>query len=211
MLRISSNKPLRWAKMLSVAMLVIMTILIGPSCKQEPFVLTTPEPPTIQFPMDDYENKLFQDFAAFNLWDNDKYHSAEDVVDSAGAPIYAMTDGIIRYSGYMYGYGWLIVIDHPDYQVYTLYGHLSTRRWKMTEGLVESGELIGYVGDEDENTGGDYEVVTHLHFGVRDGFQDQYPLFGDDRWMAGYTFAHPATLGWLDPTDYINAVPDQQE
>ena len=53
------------------------------------------------------------------------YHAAEDYKRPAGTPVYAMADGIIHYSGTAGGYGWLILIDHPQANLFSLYGHLS--------------------------------------------------------------------------------------
>jgi len=148
------------------------------------------------------------DFGVFSE-DLGRYHAGEDVYDEAGTPVYAMAEGTISYSGYAYGYGYLITIDHPDLDVYSLYGHLSTRRWKKTEGTVNKGELIAYLGDEDENTGGNYTVPPHLHFGIRKGSRYDYPGdASDNRFTAGWTYTHPANLGWMDATDFINVMTD---
>ncbi|UCE07964.1 MAG: T9SS type A sorting domain-containing protein, partial [bacterium] len=65
--------------------------------------------------------------------------------------------------------------------------------------------LIAYLGDEDENTGGNYTVPPHLHFGIRRGSRYDYPGdASDNRFTAGWTYTHPANLGWMDPTDFIN-------
>ena len=39
--------------------------------------------------------------------------------------MYAIADGEISFSGSKGGYGWLIIIDHPQANLYSLYGHLS--------------------------------------------------------------------------------------
>ena len=60
-----------------------------------------------------------------------QYHAAEDYKRPAGTPIYALADGRISFSGTEGGYGWLIIIDHPQANLYSLYGHLSPSRWKL--------------------------------------------------------------------------------
>ena len=82
-----------------------------------------------------------------------RYHAAEDYHLPAGSPVYAFADGEISFSGRMGGYGWLIIIDHPQANIYSLYGHLSPSRWMLKSGVVEKGDLIGYLGDSDENGG----------------------------------------------------------
>ena len=134
-----------------------------------------------------------------------KYHAAEDYHLPAGSPVYAIADGEISFSGRMGGYGWLIIIDHPQFDIYSLYGHLSPSRWYLDSGtVVEKGDLIAYLGDSDENGGSAKNpLVTHLHFGIRAGQRTDYPGMGEWRWMAGWIKPCPADLGWLKPSAVI--------
>ena len=126
---------------------------------------------SFQFPLDDY-------FPETPVTDTDPpktereelFHSAEDSFAPAGTPVYAIGDGIIRYSGKMGGYGWLIIIDHPVENVYSLYGHLSTSRWKKRSGKVKKGELIAYLATAEAGE----TTVPHLHFGLRIGKRADY-------------------------------------
>jgi murein DD-endopeptidase MepM/ murein hydrolase activator NlpD len=131
-----------------------------------------------------------------------KYHAAEDYHLPAGSPVYAFADGEISFSGRMGGYGWLIIIDHPQFNIYSLYGHLSPSRWYLESGtVVEKGDLIAYLGDSDENGGSEKEpLVTHLHFGIRAGQRTEYSGQGEWRWMAGWIKPCPSDLGWLQPS-----------
>ena len=146
-----------------------------------------------------------QKFAKINIRFSRNYHTGEDASGIAGTPVYAAADGYISYSGPGGGYGWLITIEHPTAKVYSLYGHLSIRRDKITEGKVKKGQIIGFLADKDEDGSGDGypDWGCHLHFAIRKGSRYDYPDDGDDRWMAGYTSAHPTELGWLDPTDFV--------
>ena len=134
-----------------------------------------------------------------------KYHAAEDYHLPAGSPVYAFADGEISFSGRMGGYGWLIIIDHPQFNIYSLYGHLSPSRWYLKSGtVVEKGDLIAYLGDSDENGGSAKNpLVTHLHFGIRVGQRRDYTGFGEWRWMAGWIKPCPSDLGWLTPSAVI--------
>jgi len=133
-----------------------------------------------------------------------KYHAAEDYGRPAGTPVYAMADGNISFSGLMGGYGWLIIVDHPQANLYSLYGHLSPSRWYKGSGTVEKGELIAYLGDSDENGGSAKDpLYTHLHFGVRAGQRADYPGTSQWRWMAGWIAPCPQDLGWLQPSVII--------
>jgi murein DD-endopeptidase MepM/ murein hydrolase activator NlpD len=163
-----------------------------------------------QFPLDDYwidQKPHHTNFANLGnaLVFEGKRHAAEDIAHPAGTPVYAMSDGIIRFSGPMGGYGWLIIIDHPQANLYSLYGHLSPSRWKIESGPVAKGELIAFLGDTHEN-GSDKkygEIAPHLHFGVRSGQWINYPGKGEWRWQAGWVVPCPQDLGWLQPSVVI--------
>jgi len=133
-----------------------------------------------------------------------EYHAAEDYHLPAGTPVYALADGVISFSGPMGGYGWLIIIDHPQANIYSLYGHLSPSRWRLESGPVEKGNLIAYLGDPDENGGSpERPLETHLHFGIRAGQRTDYPGMGEWRWQAGWIKPCPQGLGWLKPSEVI--------
>ena len=135
-----------------------------------------------------------------------KYHAAEDFFLPAGTPVYAMADGKISFSGPMGGYGWLIIIDHPQANLYSLYGHLSPSRWRIESGMVEKGELIAYLGDSDENGGSsEHPLEPHLHIGVRAGQRADYPGMGEWRWQAGWIKLCPQDLDWLQPSAVITS------
>ena len=135
-----------------------------------------------------------------------EYHAAEDFFRPAGTPVYAMADGKVSFSGPMGGYGWLIIIDHPQANLYSLYGHLSPSRWRIESGTVEKGELIGYLGDADENGGSaEHPLRPHLHFGVRAGQRADYPGMGEWRWQAGWIKLCPVDIGWLQPSVIITS------
>jgi murein DD-endopeptidase MepM/ murein hydrolase activator NlpD len=165
----------------------------------------------IQFPVDPYiVAGQFTSYANSSIFEN-KYHAAEDIMQTAGSPVYAMADGNISYSGKKDGYGWLVIIDHSQAKTYSLYGHLSPSRWARERGEVKQGELIGYIGDGDEN-GYNNEVgwiEPHLHFAVRLGKRSNYSGNGDQRWMAGWTYACPEELGWLHPSWFITAYAEE--
>jgi len=136
-----------------------------------------------------------------------KFHAAEDYKFPAGTPVYAMADGHISVSGRAGGYGWLIIIDHPQANLYSLYGHLSPSRWRLaTSTEVERGDLIGYLGDSWENGGSrEQPVQTHLHFGIRAGQVADYPAVGEWRYMGGWLKLCPQGVGWLQPSLVITS------
>lgn len=157
----------------------------------------------IRYPLEDYV--IQNDFGVFSSGMGNEYHAAEDAVASGGTPVYAIADGVVSFSGTMLGYGWLIIIDHPDRNIYSLYGHLSTSSEKMFDGVVKMGDRIALVGyDDEDGSGGAYpDWAPHLHFGIRTGQREDYDEPGDRRWMAGWTSVFPTNLGWIKPSDYI--------
>jgi hypothetical protein len=159
------------------------------------------------FPLDNIsEIQTITRFAAYGYAKSspyyEEYHAAEDYGQIPETPVYAMADGTISFSGTMGGYGWLIIIDHPDMNLYSLYGHLSPSRWYIESGRpVEKGQLIAHLGDSDENGGSVENPMTpHLHFGIRVGQRTDYPGMGEWRWQAGWTKYRPQDLGWLQPS-----------
>ena len=209
-----------------LAVTIILGILLLAGCAQPPESCPAPAPFDLcgadnyvtddslpfQFPLEGYEPRtptLLTSFVASGRQDPKsalEYHAAEDSFHPAGTPVYAMADGRVSFSGPMGGYGWLIIIDHPQANLYSLYGHLSPSRWRIKSGTVEKGVLIAYLGDSDENGGSpEHPLVTHLHFGVRAGQRDDYPDRGEWRWQAGWIKLCPQHLGWLQPSVVITS------
>lgn len=170
-----------------------------------------------RFPVDDLTQgqllgAVFASYGYSSSSPNSKeYHAAEDYHQPAGSPVYAMAEGVVSFSGPMGGYGWLIIIDHPDLNLYSLYGHLSPSRWYIESGSVQKGQLIAYLGDPDENGGSkENPLRPHLHFGIRSGQRADYPSMGEWRWQAGWIRYCPQDLGWLQPSEIIceQQIPD---
>ena len=162
-----------------------------------------------RFPLDEFSGDGAPFFTYFGACSDGpvsarEYHAAEDFLRPAGTPVYAMADGRVSFSGPMGGYGWLVIIDHPQANLYSLYGHLSPSRWRIESGTVGKGELIAYLGDSNENGGSsEHPLVPHLHFGVRAGQRADYPGTGEWRWQAGWIKPCPQDLGWLQPSVII--------
>lgn len=145
-----------------------------------------------------------QDFAVFGKVKRfaNRYHTAVDYYAQPGTPVYAVADGVIYFSGDQEAYGGLVVVTHPSDGLYSLYGHVSARRWLIEKGsTVSKGEVIGYIADTDEGYG--IGSVPHLHFSLRLGDPDEYPKAGRANWMSGYTNQHPAFERFIDPERFI--------
>jgi hypothetical protein len=170
-----------------------------------------------RFPLDDADPHTTEFFTQFCTAGRNRldapyeYHAAEDYFQPAGTPVYAMADGEVSFSGPRGGYGWLVIVDHPQFNLYSLYGHLSPSRWRIDVGPVKKGELIAYLGDSYENGGSQKQPLEpHLHLGIRAGQRSDYPANGEWRWTAGWIRPCPADVGWLRPSEVISgqAIPD---
>jgi len=91
-------------------------------------------------------------------WRSRRHHNGIDIAAPYGTPILAAKAGRVIFSGWYYGYGRTVIVDHGD--VTTLYGHAS--KLLVSNGqTVEAGESIARVGSTGVSTG------PHLHFEIR--------------------------------------------
>lgn len=96
------------------------------------------------------------------------FHTGIDIKADRNDPIKAAGSGKIAYSGWMGGYGKVLVVEHPNGQS-TLYAHCSTL--SVGKGAnVSSGQIIARVGTTGRSTG------PHLHFEVRNGNSPVNPI-----------------------------------
>lgn len=89
----------------------------------------------------------------------DHAHGGLDIAAPYGTAIKASAGGTVSYSGWMSGYGYLIIIDHEN-GVQTYYGHCS-KLYASVGDEVEAGDVIAAVGSTGNSTG------NHLHFEIR--------------------------------------------
>lgn len=93
------------------------------------------------------------------IWGTTIYHSGIDIGVDEGTPVHAADGGVVVWSGWMGGYGYVVVIDHGN-GLSTLYGHNS--ELAVDEGQsVAKGQVISYAGSTGNSTG------PHVHFEVR--------------------------------------------
>lgn len=86
-------------------------------------------------------------------------HKGIDIAAPNGTTIVAAADGKVVHSGWMSGYGNLVIIDHGN-GVQTYYGHCS-KLYVSVGTKVSAGSKIAAVGSTGNSTG------NHLHFEIR--------------------------------------------
>jgi murein DD-endopeptidase MepM/ murein hydrolase activator NlpD len=87
-----------------------------------------------------------------------KFHAGMDIGVWTGTKIYSLADGEVVYSGWMSGYGNVIMVDHGS--LISLYAHNSSLVGKVGQ-KVKGGQLISYSGSTGLSSG------PHLHFEIR--------------------------------------------
>jgi murein DD-endopeptidase MepM/ murein hydrolase activator NlpD len=151
---------------------------------------------TFQLPRPDYRAASYagRDFLS------PSNHLGEDSAHPHYTPIYAIANGVVKVAQTAQGYGRAVVIEHrlPDgTYVTSIYGHLCGHQGYpliRNGSLVTKGQLIGYIGSDDENGDG----REHLHLGIRVGRYDGY--------FCGYTGTPQCTASrYHRPTEFINA------
>ena len=96
------------------------------------------------------------------------FNSGIDIRAAAGAPVKAAGPGEVLFSGWLRGFGQVVIVNHGD-NLSTVYAHLD--RTSVSEGdAVRMGSLLGTVG----NTGASGEYS--LHFEVRQGGTAKDPM-----------------------------------
>jgi len=90
-----------------------------------------------------------------------EFHTGLDIATRWGSPVVASRSGVVRFVGWKYGYGQMIVLDHGA-GLETTYSHLSTALVRCGE-RVTQGQAIGRIGSTGWSTG------PHLFFEVRRG------------------------------------------
>ena len=88
-----------------------------------------------------------------------EFHTGLDIANRIGTPVRAAEAGIVRFVGWMGGYGRLIVVAHGD-GLETSYSHLSAMVVSLGE-RVGRGQVVGRMGSTGWSTG------PHLFFEVR--------------------------------------------
>ncbi len=97
-----------------------------------------------------------------------QYHTGIDIANRTGTPIYAAASGVVSFSGWIRGYGRVVIISH-SYGYKTVYGHCSVLLVRTGQ-YVRQGQYIAKMGSTGYSTG------PHLHFEIRKNGKPQNPL-----------------------------------
>jgi murein DD-endopeptidase MepM/ murein hydrolase activator NlpD len=87
-------------------------------------------------------------------------HQGVDYAAPTGTPIHAAGDGVVKFKGWMNGYGNFVIVQHNS-SISTAYGHMSKFANIKVGQHVSQGSVIGYVGMTGLATG------PHLHYEFR--------------------------------------------
>lgn len=90
-----------------------------------------------------------------------RMHGGLDFGGGYGAPIYAVTDGRVRFAGRNGGYGNQVRLSHPN-GLSSSYSHMSRAAVRSGQ-QVKRGQVIGYIGSTGLSTG------PHLHYELFQG------------------------------------------
>ncbi len=96
------------------------------------------------------------------------YHTGIDIDASTGALIKAVESGKVSFSGYINGYGNVVIIDHAG-GYSTVYAHSASNLVKEGQN-VKKGDIICKLGSTGNATG------SHLHFEIRENGRPVNPL-----------------------------------
>ena len=116
-----------------------------------------------------------------------------------GKPVYAVANGIVRFSGFNSTQGNIIMVEHhlPDGStVWSQYAHLQ-QRWVAEGEIVGRRQIIGTVGRGPNNT-----FSPHLPFEIRIKYlpQNGWPRTNGQAWPKSKVLEY-----YADPTVFINS------
>jgi len=117
-----------------------------------------------------------------------EFHTGVDIANHVGTPIRSAEAGMVRFVGWMSGYGRLVIVTHGN-GLETSYSHLSSMLVRLGQRVIR-GQVLGLMGSTGWSTG------PHLFFEVRrNGVAlDPAPFLRGTTASASATDTAPATL-----------------
>ncbi len=101
-------------------------------------------------------------------WRRGRPHEGIDIGAKSGAPVYAAEAGRVIHSGWLGGYGRVVIVKHTG-RYSTVYAHNRKNRVKKGA-FVEKGQLLAEIGATGNASG------PHLHFEIRRDRKPQDPM-----------------------------------
>jgi len=141
---------------------------------------------------DDYGVRRHPIFGGYQM------HSGVDLLDTWHDTVYATASGVVKGSGWYYGYGRCIEIEHA-FTFTTKYAHLYKLLVKRGDNIIK-GQPIGIMGNTGEATG------HHLHYEITHGGTtiDPMPYIDCTPINVNATMYHPVE-GQCDESPLITA------
>jgi murein DD-endopeptidase MepM/ murein hydrolase activator NlpD len=87
-------------------------------------------------------------------------HNGLDIAGGFGTPIMSIGAGQILANGFNSGFGNWVAVQHPPYNLVSVYGHMSSLAPLSVGTEVKQGQVIGYEGSTGNSTG------SHLHLSL---------------------------------------------
>ena len=103
------------------------------------------------------------------LYEGSENHCGVDIAGPLWSPVIGVADGFVVFAGWNHQYGNLVVIDHGNRGIQTIYAHLQKISVRKNDPIV-AGQRIGYLGSTGKSTG------PHLHYEVRKSGKPVNPI-----------------------------------
>ncbi len=113
----------------------------------------TKERPNFILPVKEYN------FSSPFGWRDIGFHTGIDLCCPIGTPVAVAADGVVTYSDWMTGYGYVVFVEHED-GISTRYAHLNELNATVGQ-TVSQGDIIGFSGDTGRTT------CPHVHMEFR--------------------------------------------
>lgn len=118
-------------------------------------------------------------------------HNGIDMAAGYGSLIRAISDGQIIANGKNDGWGNWVAIQHPNqYNLVSIYSHMSTLSFLQVGTQVYSGQTIGYEGATGNTTG------SHLHLSI---YKDFFTYINEKKDQLYFNYFE----GSINPSDYL--------
>jgi len=115
-------------------------------------------------------------------------HNGIDIAAGFGTPIHAIGNGEIIANGKNNGWGNWVAIQHPQYNLVSIYAHMSSLSFLRVGTQVQAGTVIGYEGATGIVTG------SHLHLSI---YKDFFTYEKNSQLYFNYF------EGSINPKDYL--------